>query len=295
MPVNTSETRSDVISYGFSTIGCPEISFSDLGSLVREFDLDFTELRALGGMIDLPGYFAERPLPASDSPMGPFAPRVRLVAANLRLCEATDEDIEQFSRYVDIAIKLRAPYVRVFGGGSWGDSISASQWKLAVEVVDRCRARLRERSAPCDILLETHSAFSSSSMCLHLNDLLDEPLCLLWDAHHTWRSAGEAPKDSWRSIGHLVRHIHFSDSRTKTAKDGGYECVLPGEGGYPVDELRQLLSDVGYAYGVSLEWEKLWHPELPDVRMALKAFQQLLIAPHPGEKHGHTNHLASDL
>jgi hypothetical protein len=80
------------------------------------------------------------------------------------------------------------------------------------------------------MLLETHSVFSSSSHCLKLNERLEEPVWNLWDAHHTWRRAGESPRESWHQIGPLVRHLQLSDSCTKIAETGlrRYDCVLPG-------------------------------------------------------------------
>jgi len=267
-------SRSTHTSYGFTSMGWPEASLAELASLAREFNLDFIEVRALQGTIELPDYFASNPL--EENPPS-IHPPVRMVATNLGLAEATDEDIAHFLRFVDIAILLRAPYVRVFGGYHWGNPLSPSQWEQAVRTVKHCRAEIGKKSAPCEILLETHTAFSSSAMCLKLNEMLDEPLHLLWDSHHTWRTAGETPAESWQRIGHLVRHMHVSDSQLRTAPKTGYDCVLPGAGDYPFEELRKLLDEVCYPYGVSLEWERIWHPELPDVRIALKEFQRLLV------------------
>jgi sugar phosphate isomerase/epimerase len=125
------------------------------------------------------------------------------------------------------------------------------------------------------MLLETHSAFCSSRMCLRLNELLDDPMLVLWDAHHTWRSARETPGETWEALGPLVRHLHFSDSRLR-APEPSYECVLPGTGEYPVAALAAVLAKCQDSPSVSLEWEKLWHPELPDIRRALDLFARQL-------------------
>ena len=42
----------------------------------------------------------------------------------------------------DVADRLGAPYVRVFGGGAWGDTLSAEQWKHGAKVVEECRAAI---------------------------------------------------------------------------------------------------------------------------------------------------------
>jgi hypothetical protein len=66
--------------------------------------------------------------------------------------------------------------------------------------------------------------------------------------------------------------MHFSDSRLKAPPQTGYDCVLPGAGEYPVEALQSVLATNHYSHSISLEWEKLWHPELPDIRQALEIF-----------------------
>lgn len=255
-------------------MGFPEASLDELLHLGVEFNMDFIEVRALEGSIDLPAHFAAKPFFKNPAAL---RPPVRLVATNLRLTEATPESVENFLRFVDVAILLGAPYVRVFGGGKWGDLISRSQLELAAQTVEYCRSEIKKKSAPCDILLETHLAFSSSHACLRLNELLREPLHILWDSHHTWRNACETPAETWKLLGPLVRHMHFSDSRMRNPPETGYDCIMPGCGEFPIRAMRQLLAEAGYTYGVSLEWEKIWNPEMPDIRIALKEFRRLFI------------------
>lgn len=264
-------------SYGFSSMGCPDLSFSEMISIAREFQMDFVELRALGGSLNLPEYFRDNYFTIKCLDIPP----VMVMATDLRLCQATESDIKYFLKFAEIADLLGAPYLRIFGGGEWGQRFSASEWEQIVRTLNRCRDELREKAIPCELLLETHTAFSSSPMCLMLNERLDEPLRLLWDSHHTWRSAKEAPSQTWRRIGHLVRHIHFSDSQLRTAPETGYEVVLPGEGEYPIGDLRDLLAEIDFSYGVSLEWEKLWNPGLADVKVALKEFLRLFVYAEP--------------
>lgn len=253
-------------------MGIPEATLAELAALASEHALDFIEVRALEGSIDLPAHFATHPYPAR-----PVDPPVRLVATNLSLINATPETISTFLQYADVAAALGAPYLRVFGGGKWGDLISQNQLRHAAETVQACRVALKDKSIPCEMLLETHLAFSSSHGCLRLNEYLPEPLHILWDVHHTWRNACEMPAETWTLIGSLVRHMHFSDSRMRTPPATGYDCILPGAGEFPVDALRGLLAKVPYRHGVSLEWEKIWNPEMPHIREALPEFRRLLI------------------
>ena len=44
--------------------------------------------------------------------------------------------------------------------------------------------------------------------------------------------------------------------------------MLPGQGEFPMPTLRKLLA-AEFAGPVSFEWEKLWHPYLPELEEAL--------------------------
>jgi len=48
-----------------------------------------------------------------------------------------------------------------------------------------------------------------------------------------------------------------------------YSYVLPGAGEFPMRALCTALS--GYDGVLSLEWERLWHPDLPPMDEALRA------------------------
>jgi len=254
------------IMLGFSSMGQPELSFSEFEALAREFDMDFIELRSLEGSLDLPGCFKRRGKALPSVP-------VRLLASSLQLAKVTPADLEEFFRFGDLAENLQTPYVRVFGGGSFGDPVTDAMLHAAASTVETLRERIRREGWKFEILLETHSAFSSSRHCSALNRLLKEPLGILWDSHHTWKLAGEDFALSWNLLGPWVRHVHFKDSRTA---DGTCHLVLPGEGNFPAAELLELLTREGFRGGLALEWEKLWHPELPPLHDALGAFARVI-------------------
>lgn len=134
---------------------------------------------------------------------------------------------------------------------------------------------MKSRGFRCEILLETHFAFSSARICRSLNDRLYDPVLILWDSHHTWRRGHEAPDVAWNLLSPWIRHIHYKDSRMYPGSsiDGCY--VSPGQGEFPTELLMRELRASDYYYGLSLEWEKFWHPELPDLREVIPAFVRL--------------------
>ncbi len=251
---------------GFSTLGSPQATFPEACALARAHGLGFVELRSLAGTTDLPAHFRQHP-------PGTFAPEVRVLGTSLSLLSAKPADLDAFYAMAALAHDtLRVPYLRVFGeaGAPFGPELSTAQLAAAAATVRTVRERLAREGWRVEVLLEAHDVFSSADRCLALNAYLDEPLALLWDSHHTWRETGEPLAETWRKIGPRVRHIHYKDS--VPGPDGGVHHTLPGEGAFPGEALRELLVEVGYRGGLSLEWERLWHPELPPLEEALPLF-----------------------
>ena len=65
-------------------------------------------------------------------------------------------------------------------------------------------------------------------------------------------------------------HIHVKDSFASEEAREGYTYVLPGTGEFPMGPLRKALA-AEFPGPVSLEWEKLWIPELAPLDDALDA------------------------
>jgi sugar phosphate isomerase/epimerase len=252
---------------GFSTMGDSSLTFEQAFALARQFDLQFLELRVLEGDLDLPAYFSARPELTVPEDGG-----VRVLSSSLQLISVGDEGLREFALYIALAQRLQARYIRVFGGGAWGDDPSEEKLLRAVEVVDVLRKMISEAGWSGEILLETHSAFSSSPSCERLNALLDKPLSLIWDSHHTWKIAGESPEETWSRLGAWTRHIHVKDSVSDSTAKEGYRYVVQGAGEFPAQSLIEVLARARYEGGISLEWEKLWHPELPELKDAMGPF-----------------------
>lgn len=251
--------------FGFSSLGCPSASLQQAAEIARRHKMHFVELRALHDTCDLPALLSSTPPP--EIPLN-----IRLLATSLHLTTGGDDAINSFLEFAELSKKLNVPYLRVFGDTSFGEPLEDDALHQAAATVRICRKELLNRRLPCRMLLETHGNFSSSSTCLALNRLLVEPIEILWDAHHTWALARESIQETWQSLGPLVRHIHYKDSVPDPSPAEGKSYTLPGEGDYPTYELFQHLQERNYHGGVSLEWEKLWHPELPSLELALESF-----------------------
>ncbi|MBN8711812.1 MAG: hypothetical protein BGO12_03300 [Verrucomicrobia bacterium 61-8] len=254
------------MKFGFSTLGAPQYSLAQCNELAVSHGLDFLEVRTLGGSLDMPAYFAENPVPAGALP-------IRVLGSSLFLTTAGDADVEAFFGFMKLAAQLGTPYLRVFGGGDFSEDLDPEKLRHAASIVRRIREKAAAEGWTAEPILEMHDAFSNSERCQRLNALLDEPLPLLWDSHHTWRIGGESLADTWQAVSPLIRHVHYKDSR---ATEAGFDYVLPGEGEFPSHDLFSLLKEQGYAGGVSLEWERKWHPELSPLEEAMPGFIAVL-------------------
>jgi sugar phosphate isomerase/epimerase len=254
---------------GFSTMGDPALTYADASRLASEFNLQYIDLRVLEGSLDLPGYFRTQ----SNIELETGVP-VRIVCTSFHLEDTSAASLEECLAFAEVAARLRAPFIRVFAGGG-GTRPDSSEVQLAPATVRHVRSELLRRELDVELLLETHGGYSFSAPCLELERQLDQPLGLLWDSHHTWKIGGESLGQTWENLAPFIRHLHYKDSISVPGSSGQFRYVIPGTGEFPTSALFDLLKQENFQGGVSLEWEKLWHPELAPLREALKAFRHL--------------------
>lgn len=151
------------------------------------------------------------------------------------------------------AAALGAPAVRVFGGGRREQTAPAGSAREALRRAVEGAARYG-----VEVLVETHDAWSRASDAAVLVE--GTGAGILWDVAHTFR-AGEDPAVSLAACG-MPSVVHVKDAR-------GEQLTHLGEGDVPLEQIVVLLDEAGFDGWLSFEWEKLWHPELPEHEVAL--------------------------
>ncbi len=257
----------------FSTLGCPEADLRTALTLAERYDIETIELRALADTINVPGYLASE----FGSPEGFEAAmqeqKVRIAAldTSLHLADAKTPDKEQFLAFVPWAEAAGIPWLRVFDGGAKLSDRAAIA--AAAETVRWWREVREDNSYTTDIMVETHNRLLTAAAVKRF--LAAAPkTAILWDAHHTWKQGHEDPVITWQAIHASVVHIHVKDSVPIETPTHPFKYVLPGAGEFPMTALRDALAADGFSGPLSLEWEKLWHPDLPPLEEALKAAEQ---------------------
>jgi sugar phosphate isomerase/epimerase len=273
--IDSSKTEPTGLLRGFSTLGCPELSLRQICELLREFNLPGLEMRCVDDRMDLPqwataqGWTRRR----AAALLAKHRIQFRVASSSFKLVgngERSRAELLDFCRWAD---SWGARYVRVFGGGKWGQPLTDGDYAEAAEVVDWWQWEKKRRHWRLDLLLETHDAFSASAPCRHLLARLREPIGVIWDSHHTWRLGGETPRESWAQLFPWIRHVHVKDSIAKPSARHPYTYVLPGDGEMPLEQVVEVLREHHFAGMVSLEWERQWHPYLPPLREALVRLQ----------------------
>ena len=258
----------------FSTMGCTELTLPQVLSLADQFSIDCLELRSLENRIDLPTYLAEQPggLPTVRQSLARHPARV--LGTSFKLVGDTEAGRTTLLSFAQLAEQIGTPYLRIFGGGTWGTTLTDENYRQAVELLNWWQEQKKKNSWQVEILIETHDAFSATPPLLKLFELLGRTHPIIWDSHHTWRLAGETPADSWKHLKPHTRHVHIKDSILKPSARHPYTYVLPGTGEMPARQVLDLLQKDHFNGAVSLEWEKMWHPYLTPIQDALAACQK---------------------
>jgi sugar phosphate isomerase/epimerase len=234
-------------------------------SLGRSWGYDGVELRLIDGELIDPAMLPEararvkRTLAAAGLPAVAVDSSIRLTG---------DDPGAELRRFLELASDWEAPLVRVFGGAlPPGDPARRAQLEAAARVLQQA-APAAERLGVA-IGVETHDAFSASSVVAELLALVDSAAVgAVWDSHHPHR-AGERAADVWANLGRRVLLAQVKDARRDPGREDGWQLVPLGEGEVPVRDMLALLAAGGYQGWVSVEWEKRWHPEIAEPELAL--------------------------
>ena len=262
----------NALRIAFSTLAFPEATLAEATSLGRSWGYEGVELRLIDGQL-------------IDSSM-PAAERVRvkqtIASAGLSMAIVdsmilltADNAEPELRRFLELANDWESPLIRVYGGPLAEEPRTRlNQIEAAAGVLQRV-VPLAERLGVA-IAIETHDAFSASSVVAELLAMVDSRwVGALWDTHHPHRM-GERPAEVYKHIGPRVLHVQIKDARRSAAHKGGWQLVLLGEGEVPVREITGLLVAAGYGGWLSVEWEKYWHPEIEKPEIALPQHLKVL-------------------
>jgi sugar phosphate isomerase/epimerase len=291
------------IRTAFSTLGCPDWSWRDILEHGPRYGYDGVEIRLVARQLDLLSLPEFRPAERETR-------RRELADAGFQICglassvrfddpdeRARREQVEIGRVHLELARDLGASFVRVFGD-VLPPGADGTARRTAVERIAEGLQRLGEagEQAGVDVLIETHGDFADSRLTHETLSLVESPAVgVVWDTHHPWRFFGEDLTETFARLRPWVRHTHWKDSvsRPRRPTDETSEAAaaqahalmsghrhadyaLFGEGEFPAAECMRLLREAGYDGWFSLEWEKMWHPEIEAPEVALPPFPEAI-------------------
>jgi sugar phosphate isomerase/epimerase len=254
----------------FSTLACSDWAMPQIIATARSANYDGIELRFVEGedsLWKLPAFRGDE-LAATKQSLRDNQLAISCLDTSCRFHspDATERQrwLTEGERMTDLAAALGAPALRVFGDSiqPGADRESTRKW-IAESIEKLCESADPKGVA---IWLETHGDFASAKETLSI--LRDAQRAgVIWDPANCLIEAKELPTDGARILGHSLRHVHIKDLLHG-------KPVLTGEGNFPFHELRDALREVNYDGFLSFEWEKKWHPEIPDADIALPHFMK---------------------
>ncbi|MDZ5077222.1 sugar phosphate isomerase/epimerase family protein [Nesterenkonia sp. HG001] len=190
---------------------------------------------------------------------------ISCLAGYVRVCGGTEEDddavIEELRALIRLAEVMGAPSVRVFPGGTHAGRQAAHR---------RIEAVLEDlTSTGVQLLVETHDSHPTAEDVLELLAPFGEDprVGVLWDILHPFIN-GEEPSTTASLLGGRVHYVQVKDA--SMAQD--WKPAVTGEGDLPLEEIGGLLA--GGSGWISLEWERAWYPDIPEISVPLAATAQ---------------------
>ena len=247
----------------FSTLGCPDFSWTDIYSMAKDLGFDGIEIRGLGEEIFAVKAqpFTESQLPKTVEKLAKLHLEIPCLSSGccLKFADKEEENYQEIVQYITLASKLDTPYIRILG-----DLEPQPVDEVNDEVVLSALRRLLPvaEAKGVTLLVETNGVYADTNRLRNLLDRVgSDAVAALWDMHHPYRFAGEKPEKTIQNLGAYIKYVHIKDS---VLENGIVKYKMMGEGDLPIDGMMLALRSINYDGYVSLEWVKRWATDLSD-------------------------------
>ena len=268
----------------FTTLGCPDWSFETILSQAEALGVPAIEVRGLEGelLADQIGAFQPGQQQTTQDRLDQHHVSINGFGTSVRFddVQILPQMLAEGRAAIDVCQAMRIPAIRVFG-----NAIPDPDQEAAVinQVVDGLN-HLCEYAKRTDvqIWLEVHGDFNTTERILAVAERVKHArFGVLWDIGHSDLIYGDDYHAFYRPLQQWIRHIHIKDHhRQKLASGqnnaGEIQLCLPGEGDVPIGPITRTLIEDGFDGYFSFEWEKKWHPELPEPEIAFPAYVRLM-------------------
>ncbi len=256
----------------FSTLGCPDWSFDKIIDFAKANDYKGIEVRGILREMDLtkvPEFSDNDAIAATLKKMEEhglvFVDLGSSAAMHLPKGDERSKNLDEAKRFIDLAQKLKCPYIRVFPNQLPKDRDRQESLNLIIEGLRELGDYASDKNVV--VLLESHGELIYKKDLVTVMEGAASPhVGLVWDICNMWIATKEPPDEVYAALKPYIRHTHIKDLKLI---DGKEEYVLLGTGIVPIFQAIDLLYKNNYPGYYSFEWEKLWHPEILDPQIAL--------------------------
>ncbi|HEY1021491.1 MAG TPA: sugar phosphate isomerase/epimerase family protein [Flavisolibacter sp.] len=268
-PLPVTAPKKPLLS--FSTLGCPDWTFSQITDFAVQHGYAGIEMRGLLRQMDLPQ------CPEFSTPVARKATRTVMKEKGLRFvglgssANLHGEGVERAKnladakRFIDLAQQIDCPYVRVFPNNLPKEREKAATLQLVIDGLKTLGDYAQDKNVT--VLLETHGdVVWTADLLSIMQGVSHKAVGLIWDISNMWTVTGEDPTTVFRQLSPYIRHTHIKDAKKGAEK---LHYTLLGEGDVPIFNAITALAKSGYKGYYSFEWEKLWHPDLAEPEVAL--------------------------
>jgi len=256
----------------FSTLGCPDWDFDRIIDFAKDNQYNGIELRGILHEMDLtkvPEFSNPQAITVSLRKMQDrglvFVDLGSSCSLHFPKGAERTKNLDEGKRFINLANQLKCPYIRVFPNQLPKD-------RDRQETLNLIMGGLRElgqyaSGTDVTILLESHGELIyKKDLLAVMEGTAQANVGLVWDICNMWTATKEPPSEVYAILKPYIRHTHIKDLKIV---DGKEEYVLLGTGIVPIFEAIDLLYTNQFGGYYSFEWEKLWHPEILDPKIAL--------------------------
>ncbi len=251
----------NTMKLAFSTLGCPDFSWSDIYAMAKDFGFNGIELRGLGDNI-----FSVHAEPFSPQKIDSTVAHLKKLGLEipclssgcaLRFEEKREDTVRELLEYIALAEKLSASYIRILGDLT-AEPTTDFDDNAVIETLKILAPHAE--AAGVTLLVETNGVYTDTKRLAEvLNSVASDYVAALWDVHHPYRFAGESAAQTIQNLGAYIKYTHIKDS---VMNGESVEYRMMGEGDLPIEDFMMALRSINYEGYVSLEWLKKYMPDL---------------------------------
>ncbi len=263
----------------FNTLACPKWSLKEVLENAHKMGYGAVEIRGILSDIDILKSPAFRQNKLSD--IKKMAAELDVAILNLNSSAVLHEyetgkknfHLDNAKQYIDLAQQLNCPFVRLFP-----EKFHEEKSKnFTLDVIKENLSILTEycKGSEVKVLLDTHGDLVwSDDIKVIMKEMDAQHSGIIWDFFNMHLKTKESPEKMFATLKEYIALIQLKDGYFGGNNSPMYTLTSKGE--VPITKILGLLDDNSYSGYISFEWEKRWHPELPDPEVALPQFVEAI-------------------